>query len=104
MIYVVNIILLNGDRVLTSDVETPKNILFILIDDLRHLSDKKVYLPNINFLGKTGATFKNAFAQVSISFILFRFISIKNKWIIKINLNTKLLFLLLFVLRKKRFS
>ncbi|XP_021204789.1 iduronate 2-sulfatase [Bombyx mori] len=66
MIYVVNIILLNGDRVLTSDVETPKNILFILIDDLRHLSDKKVYLPNINFLGKTGATFNNAFAQQAL--------------------------------------
>lgn len=40
------------------------NILFILIDDLRHLSDKYVDLPHLKKLADNGVNFKNTFVQV----------------------------------------
>lgn len=43
------------------------NILFIFVDDLRHLSDETINLPNIKKMAGKGANFKNAFAQVTIN-------------------------------------
>ncbi|XP_059059979.1 iduronate 2-sulfatase isoform X2 [Achroia grisella] len=42
------------------------NVLIILIDDLRHLSDKDVYLPNIAKLAANGVNFENACAQQAL--------------------------------------
>lgn len=44
---------------------TKTNILIIIVDDLRHLSDETINLPNIKTLAARGVNFKNAFAQVS---------------------------------------
>lgn len=40
------------------------NVLFIFVDDLRHLDFKKINLPHIKKLAVNGITFKNSFAQV----------------------------------------
>lgn len=41
------------------------NVLLIIIDDLRHLSNENVNLPNIKEMANKGVNFKNAFSQVS---------------------------------------
>ncbi|XP_045492245.1 iduronate 2-sulfatase isoform X1 [Colias croceus] len=43
-----------------------KNILFIIIDDLRLLTISEVYLPNIHKLAGNGVIFQNAFAQQAL--------------------------------------
>ncbi|KAJ8726791.1 hypothetical protein PYW08_015188 [Mythimna loreyi] len=45
---------------------TKNNILFIFVDDLRHLSDETINLPNIKKLAGEGVNFKNAFAQQAL--------------------------------------
>ncbi|KAJ8724811.1 hypothetical protein PYW07_015769 [Mythimna separata] len=45
---------------------TKNNILFILVDDLRHLSDETISLPNIKTLAGESVNFKNAFAQQAL--------------------------------------
>ncbi|XP_075972630.1 iduronate 2-sulfatase [Anticarsia gemmatalis] len=45
---------------------TKPNIIFILVDDLRHLSDGTINLPNIQKLADEGVEFKNAFAQQAL--------------------------------------
>lgn len=42
-----------------------KNVLIILIDDMRQLTDNNIFLPNIQKLAGKSITFQNAFAQVS---------------------------------------
>ncbi|KAF9413418.1 hypothetical protein HW555_008355 [Spodoptera exigua] len=42
------------------------NILMIVVDDLRHLSDETINLPNLKRLADEGANFKNAFAQQAL--------------------------------------
>lgn len=42
-----------------------RNVLIILIDDMRHLTGKNVFLPNIQKFARKSIAFENAFAQVS---------------------------------------
>ncbi|XP_021182710.3 iduronate 2-sulfatase [Helicoverpa armigera] len=49
-----------------SATATKKNVLLILVDDLRHLSDEMVNLPNVKKLANEGANFKNAYAQQAL--------------------------------------
>ncbi|XP_031763478.2 iduronate 2-sulfatase [Galleria mellonella] len=42
------------------------NVLIILIDDLRHLSDKDIFLPNIDKIAANGINFENAYAQQAL--------------------------------------
>lgn len=42
------------------------NVLIIFVDDMRHLTEAEVYLPNIRKLAGKGIHFRNAFAQVNI--------------------------------------
>lgn len=44
-----------------------RNVLIILIDDMRQLTGKNIFLPNIQKLAGKSITFQNAFAQVSFS-------------------------------------
>lgn len=41
-----------------------KNVLFVIVDDLRHLSAEDVNLTNIAKLTARGVSFKHAYAQV----------------------------------------
>nr|XP_026491769.1 iduronate 2-sulfatase [Vanessa tameamea] len=43
-----------------------RNVLIILIDDMRHLTDKNILLPNIQRLAVKSIVFRNAFAQQSL--------------------------------------
>lgn len=56
--------------------EVKPNILFIIVDDLRHLSVENVYLPNIEKLNARGVSFKHAYAQVSVALVIFIVFSI----------------------------
>lgn len=42
------------------------SVLFIFIDDLRHLDDKEVHLPNIKKMAASSVNFKHSFAQVCV--------------------------------------
>lgn len=46
-------------------VKIKRNVLIILIDDMRQLAGKNIFLPNIQKLAGKSITFQNAFAQVS---------------------------------------
>lgn len=46
------------------------NVLIIFVDDMRHLTEAEVYLPNIRKLAGKGIHFRNAFAQVNIYLII----------------------------------
>lgn len=59
-------IVILSKHLITADLNT-KNILFLYVDDLRHLHDKNVNLPNINKIAGSGITFKNAFCQVGLN-------------------------------------
>lgn len=57
---------------------TKNNILIIFIDDLRHLADETISLPNIKKIADEGVNFKNAFAQVSNNYIKFIILMLMN--------------------------
>lgn len=42
------------------------NLLIVFIDDMRYLTNKDMFLPNIQNLAAEGVTFENAYAQVNI--------------------------------------
>ncbi|XP_063823610.1 iduronate 2-sulfatase [Ostrinia nubilalis] len=47
-------------------LSTKNNVVFIVIDDLRHLSDIDVHLPNLKKLAANSVNFKNTFAQQAL--------------------------------------
>ncbi|XP_014364471.2 iduronate 2-sulfatase [Papilio machaon] len=59
------IIVIMTNHLNTEDLGT-KNIIFLYVDDLRHLHDKNVNLPNIKKIMENGITFKNAFCQQAL--------------------------------------
>lgn len=54
----------------SASVTGPYNIVLILVDDLRHLSDENINLRNIKKIAAEGVNFKNAFAQVGLLIII----------------------------------
>ncbi|XP_023939159.1 iduronate 2-sulfatase [Bicyclus anynana] len=51
---------------LTNNSINKSNVLIIFVDDMRHLTEKEVYLPNIQKLARESIQFRNAFAQQSL--------------------------------------
>lgn len=56
----------------TATSVSQNNVLFIIVDDLRHLSKETINLPNIQSIAKSGAYFNNAFSQVIFYFLIYK--------------------------------
>lgn len=55
---------------LPNQINKKVNILFVVVDDLRHLAENIVNLPNFEKLAGRSIYFQNAFAQVSLCIYL----------------------------------
>ncbi|KAG6461730.1 hypothetical protein O3G_MSEX012817 [Manduca sexta] len=53
-------------NVITKAYVTRQNVLLIFIDDLRHLVDENVPLPNLSNMASSGVIFKQAYAQQAL--------------------------------------
>ncbi|XP_045763330.1 iduronate 2-sulfatase [Maniola jurtina] len=70
MIFLIFFYLLFCAKIVNSFTQTNNiikdNVLIIFVDDWRYLTEKEVYLPNIQKLAGKGIKFRNAFAQQSL--------------------------------------
>ncbi|CAD0198997.1 unnamed protein product [Chrysodeixis includens] len=66
MLYLLITLILVPLHKTTSLNVTQNNVLLIIIDDLRHLSEETINLPNIKKIANKGVYFKNAFAQQAV--------------------------------------
>lgn len=66
-----------------TSITLKSNVLFIVIDDLRHLTGQDVRLPNLEKLAANSVNFKNTFAQVC-KFSIFYVLLISNIHVNKI--------------------